>query len=163
MTGNYDTTTHYLAQDTLFDKDGHLRSATLNKLLDILDAAKDHGLIVDLTFTAETVVDCPADNCTSGTSALSFAEYKSALQAITTQLANGGSAYKHVMFDLQNEVDKTSNGPYDRDMDADDIDELAEAVHAIDPGRIVFASLQSTVSPSTAATFANNAETDVAP
>lgn len=163
MTGNPDSATRYMAQDTLFDKDGNLRSGTLNHLLDVLDAAKDHGLIVDLTFTVETVVDCPLDNCTSGTSALTFAEYKSAIQAITTTLANGGSAYKHVMFDVQNEYDNPGNQPNDRTMDEDDIDELVEAVHAIDANRIAFASLGFGIGPSDAATMANNAEVDVAP
>ena len=33
--------THYLAQDTLYDKGSNLRSTTLNKVLDILDSASD--------------------------------------------------------------------------------------------------------------------------
>ena len=162
--GPPDSTDYYLAQDTLFDKDGNLRTATLNKLLDILDLAKDHGLVVDLSFTVETVVDCPADNCKAEddyTSALTYAEYKNALEDITTVLESGGSAYKHVMFDLQNEYDL--NDPSDLSWDAGDMDDLAEAVHAIDSSRIVFASLGSSGWTATqAANEADLAELDVA-
>lgn len=164
----------YLAQDTLFNKDGDLRSGTLSKLLDILDLAKDHGLVVDLTFTAGTVADCPGDNCLAGTvgGALTYNEYKAGLEDISTELVNAGSAYKHVMFDLVNEVDNAANGPNDVTMDETLVDDLAEAVHAVDPDRIVFASLgyncngdpggTSSGPARSAAIYANYAETDVA-
>lgn len=153
-------THQYRAQDTLFDKDGNLRNGTLNKLRDILDLAKDHGLIVDLSFTVETVVDCPLDNCTSGTSALTFAEYQAALEDITANLASAGSAYKHVMFDIQNEYD--GNNPSDLNWDEGDMDTLAEAIHAEDSSRIVMASLGFQTDPTDAANLADIAELDVA-
>jgi hypothetical protein len=120
-------------------------------------------LIVDLTFTIETVIDCPLDNCTSGTTALTFSEYKAALEDITANLASGGSAYKHVMFDLQNEYNNPVNKPNDMaSWDHDDMDTLAEAIHAIDSSRIVFASWGYGVDPTDAANDADAAELDVA-
>lgn len=155
--------TKYYAQDTLIDTDGYLRSGPLDKFLDILDIAKSEGLLVDVTFSAESVGYCPGDDCVAFSPAigsLTKAELIAALEDLTDVLADAGSAYKHVLFDLQNEVDIV--GPSDGILDDTDVDEVAEAVHAIDPYRIVTVSLSGGTSAEGAAEFANWAEVDVA-
>lgn len=154
--------TMYYAQDTLIDTDGNLRSGALDKFLDILDIAKSEGLLVDVTFSAETVGYCPIGDCDESQQigSLTKAELIAALEELTDILADAGSAYKHVFFDVQNEVDVV--GPSDGPLDDTDVDEVAEAVHAIDPYRIVTVSLSGGTSAEDAAVFANWAEVDVA-
>src|SRR5262245_47926296 len=81
-------------RDTLMDNAGNLRPAELDRLKAILTKAKQHGLLVDLSFSCETVPG------------LDFAHYRDAIGATTNQLA--GDAYRHVFFDLQNESTKNS-------------------------------------------------------
>jgi hypothetical protein len=77
------------ASDTLIDSSGNLRAATLTRLKQVLDKAKTYGLIVDLSFSCETVAS------------LSYADYRTGLIAATQALS--GDDYRHVFFDLQNE------------------------------------------------------------
>ena len=155
----------FYAQDTLIAPDGSLRSAPLTKLLKVLDLAKQWGLIVDLSFSAESVGYCPADNCHGGgghadISSLNLAPLRNGLVALATVLSRAGSAYKHVFFDLQNESDKRSNGPRDRRPLADyplDVRSIVQAVHAVAPHIIVTASMSGDSSTTAAKRFADNA------
>lgn len=106
---DYPSTPAYYANDTLIDENGDLRSGTLSKLLDILAIAKDEELMVDLTFSAETVGDCSAQDCPPGTNgpSLTHTLYKAGIVDMATVISGGGSAYKHVFFDLQNEFDRS--------------------------------------------------------
>jgi len=156
-------TTFYYAQDTLIDTSGNLRSGTLSKLLDILDIAKNAGLVVDVSFSAESVGYCPGNNCEAfnpNIGGLTKSELQGALEDLTYTLASYGSAYKHVLFDIQNEANEV--GPSDGLLSATAVDEITEAIHAIDADRIVTVSWSGSDSPGDAADFAVDAEVDVA-
>jgi hypothetical protein len=137
----------YYPQDTLIDPDGNLRSATLTKLLEVLNLAKQWNLIVDLSFSAETVGYCPQDNCHAGDpdiSSLNLVRFRNGLVALATVLSNAGSAYKHVFFDIQNEANKLENGPrYRRPFVnyALDVRSIVQAIHAVDWHIIVTCSV----------------------
>jgi hypothetical protein len=156
----------YFAQDTLIDPSGNLRSDRMTKFLEVLASAKEERLLVDVSFSSEAVGYCPPnDNCQydSGIASLTLSEFTTALEAITTVLSNGGSAYKHVLFDIQNEANKDSNGPVGtRPLSDGQVDAIAEAVHAIEPNLPVTASLSSGFDAVDAAGWANSAEIDVA-
>ena len=119
--------------DGLCESNGTLRASTLTTLEGLLDDAKAYGLIVDLTFAAEIE------------SGLTLAEYEDCLQNITQHLENGGADYEHVFFDIQNEYNL--NGPNNADPLSDgQVAALVTAIKAIDPTRIVTASISSVVS-----------------
>lgn len=161
----YPNTPFYFAQDTLIAPDGNLRSGPLTKLLEVLNLAKSWGLIVDLSFSAETVRDCPADNCLSINydSTLDLTPLRDGVVALATVLSNAGSAYKHVFFDIQNESDKPSNGPRDkRPLTAYPLDVrgIVQAIHAVDWHIIVTASLSGDTLTSDARSFAGSSWLD---
>jgi hypothetical protein len=141
--------TFYYAQDTLMAPDGSLREGPLSRLLDVLDAAREHGLVVDISFSAESVAHCPADNCRGGPgypdiSSLDLARLRDGLAALARVLARTGSAHRHVIVDIQNESDKDTNGPIDRRPLSDDpgaVRTLVNAIHHVDPQLVVTASL----------------------
>jgi hypothetical protein len=159
MNPNY----HY-AQDTLIDPDGNLRSGTLANLLDLLDIAKAEGLLVDLSFSAETVKYCGSEPCVEegfpDNSDLTIAELTEGLVDLADELDAGGSAYKHVLIDIQNESDRV--GPTVLLDDPNDVDAIAEAIHAEASNIPVTISLSGQVNWETAAQFAVDAEVDVA-
>jgi len=114
---------------TLCDSDGDLRSGPKDALLGLLDDAKQEGMIVDLTFAAETVLG------------LTLTEYTACIVEFTEILTNAGSAYKHVFFDVQNEYTKDDNGPSDANpMTEAQVTTLIAAIKSADSGRIVTVS-----------------------
>src|SRR5438552_2538979 len=84
------------AGDTLMRCDGTLRRLELEKLRMFVDRTAKKGLIVDVSFTIDTVRNIQGRQC------LSAANYGTALQAATAALAGK----QGVLFDLQNEHDK---------------------------------------------------------
>jgi hypothetical protein len=139
-----------LANDTLCDSSGNLRPAELTTLLGVLDTAKDEGLLVDLTFSAETV------------SGLNLSEYTDCIEDLAQELENGGSAYKHVLIDLQNEYNKSSNGPTDgRPLTEVQVAAVVSAVKAIESDRLVTASISSAVLSQNADDDADDADIDI--
>jgi hypothetical protein len=156
----------YFAQDTLIAPDGGLRSGPLTKLLDVLNLAKRWGLIVDLSFSAETVRECPADNClsTKHDSTLDLARFRDGLVALAKALNGAGSGYTHVFFDIQNESDKPSNGPRDKRPLASyplEVKGIVQAIHAVDRRMIVTASLSGGTTTADAKRFAGAASLDI--
>lgn len=150
------------ASDTLIAFNGTLRSASLTKFRSVLDIAKQEGLLVDVSFSAETVTDCPSGSCTctSGTcSFVSLENFRKGIVSVATNLAAAGSAYKHVLFDLQNEYDKNRVGG--KLLTDSEIRSIRNAVKAADPNRIVTASISSTIPAGTAATKETAANLDV--
>jgi hypothetical protein len=85
-----------------------LRADRLARLKYVLDRAAHYGLVVDLSFAKETIGPSPLSGglWTTGTN------YGYGITDTAAALAGG--AYRHVMFDLQNEVDHTSGGVYDQ-------------------------------------------------
>lgn len=139
--------TYYPAPDTVIAGNGSLRNWT--KFLQVLDIAKEESLLVDVSFSAESV---PGLNLTN---------YRNAIANIAGQLASAGSKYKHVLFDIQNEYNKSSNGPSDANpMSDSQVRSIRDAIKAKDRNRIVTASISSSASASSAGTKAKNANLD---
>lgn len=134
------------SDDALFTTSGTIRDSAKVALLRVLDRAMANGLVVDLTFTRETVTGDPAG--------ISFANYLAQVTAVAQLLAGG---YSHVFFDLQNEYDLGG-----RLADAD-IPVLLAAIRLRDPllgpRRLVTVSSSS---PTKAGQIAANAGLDVA-
>src|SRR5947209_286491 len=82
--------------ETLMQCDGALRRLQLDKLRMLVDRAAAKGLVVDVSFTIDTVRNAQGGQC------LTAADYNTALQTATAALAGK----KGVLFDLQNEHDK---------------------------------------------------------
>lgn len=164
LTSPYTANSQYhFAQDTLVKDDGTLRSTRITKFLQVLDDAKAKQLVVDVVFSAETVKSCSSTcyaplNGVAGT--LTKAELKNALKEVTLLLANAGSKYKHVMFDIQNETNSGNAGPSDRPITESDALAMKQAIHAIDPYRVVTISFTSAAGGTSAANFADAADLD---
>lgn len=144
--------TYYYSGNTLFAPNGTIRSTRLSTFLNVLDIAKQEGLLVDVSFSAETVASCVGCSGTlpSG-DYITFNDYASAIGSITTTLANAGSSDKHVLFDLQNEYNL--NGPGGAgSFSNSQILSIRNTVKSNDPDRIVTASISHDVAAGTAAT-----------
>lgn len=144
--------TYYYDANTLFAPDGTIQSGPLSKFLSVLSIAKSEGLLVDVTFTAETVAECFSGSCTIGNpdgAYLSRTNYQNAIASIAATLATG-STYKHVLFDLQNEYDQNGAGGASAFTNSQ-IRAIRNAVKGADIHRIVTASIAHDVSPGTAA------------
>jgi hypothetical protein len=117
---NGSTLTRVPSATSLFTSSGGINEGRWTQLDGFLNAAGDRGLLVDLTFTRETVPG------------LSKQAYEALIADVAGRIAG---LYPHVFFDLQNEWDH----PDDR---ADDIDvrRFARAVRLVDPHRKVTAS-----------------------
>jgi len=118
------------ASDSLIDGNGNIRGDTspasgrLKKLLDLLDAAKARNIIVDLSFSRETIDSPPTVD-----------KYQAGLVRIATLLRS----YPNVIFDLQNEFDNQAN-PSQHLNEPPQVGDLSSAVTGADPARIVVAS-----------------------
>ncbi len=127
------------------DADGRVsvRPDRLERLKTVLDAARAHGLLVDLTFAAETVQGlstldagpdgavCPPDDFTN---TVRWREYAPAVGAVAAALE--APRYRHVLFDLQNEAGHRLNGAT-----ADDLALVADAVRRADADRLLSVSM----------------------
>src|SRR3989442_11487334 len=67
--------------ETLMQCDGALRPLQLEKLKRLIDSAAANGLVVDVSFTIDTV------KTTAGHQCLSASDYKKALDTVTSSLA----------------------------------------------------------------------------
>jgi hypothetical protein len=135
----------------------------LAKLRNVLDIARDAGLVVDLSFTFETLHACPKAPCAVSdrpANPLTVRQMGVALAAIARDLGSRGPAYAHVLFDIQNESNLWA--AKDRELDAAAVGEIAAAIHAADPKRIVTASRDQNITPADTAAFADAAKIDVA-
>lgn len=128
------------AGDTVIDPGGNIQEGPFNNMIYLLNKAREHGMFVDITLSSEIVSTNEAGHCAS---TLTHGELAAGVQQLTTLLK--GDGYRHVMFDLQNEVDKSSNSLQDGPISMANVASLIDgSVHAIDPDRIVFASLTET-------------------
>jgi hypothetical protein len=116
------------ATDTLIDSGGNLRPARLAVLQSVLNAARNAGLVVDLTFARDTV--------SIGGGILSESLYKDGVVAAANAI--NSAQYPHVFFDLQNERDvNIGDGRF---LSESDVLDLRNRVKMADPNRIVTAS-----------------------
>ena len=119
-----------------------VRPDRLARLKAVLDSARAHGLVVDLTFAAEPVeglstlrADADGKVCQQrGTvNRVRWRDYAGTLAAVAQALK--GPDYAHVLFDLQNEAGHPMNGATEPDLAM-----LAEAVRATDGSRLLTVS-----------------------
>jgi hypothetical protein len=127
----------------LMRSDGTLIATAIERLHRVLDSARAHRLVVDVTFTAEEIpgLDAP--------------QYLRAVTAAVEEL----KPYDNLLVDIHNERDV--HGPFGRRLAADDVTSIAAAVKAADPNRIVTASNSPNTSPESAAQFTVDAGLDV--
>jgi len=115
----------------------------LNRLKAVLAAARSHGLVVDLTFSYESVKglsklegNAEGDVCGSSSSVQNQVRLEPYARAVgEVAKAVSDPAFDHVLVDVQNEV----NGGWGR-LTPDEVAAVASAVHGNAPGRPVTAS-----------------------
>jgi hypothetical protein len=115
---------------TLIDVSGALRPAQLARLHHVLELAASHRLLVDVTFTRDTVFE--------GDRRLDPESYERGILAVTRELKDKAP---HVLFDLQNEVEIHGFGP--NDDTAANIARIRPKIKEIDPARLVTVSTGS--------------------
>ena len=128
---------------SLMRADGTLDPAALAHLSWILERARAHRLVVDITFTAEHVAG------------LDRTRFGDAIVAVTRALAH----HDHALFDIQNE--RNVYGPASRPLAVNDVRAIAAAVKHVHPWRIVTASNAPGMSAPDAAQFTADAQLDV--
>src|SRR3989442_852485 len=113
--------------------DGSLDPSGLQRLLDILDRARERRLIVDVSFTAEHI------------GGLTAAAYRTAIAFSTSALL----PYRNVLIDIENELNLY--GPFGRPLGASDVAAIVASINAIDSALIVTASYNQHLPASVAA------------
>ncbi|MDO8496047.1 MAG: hypothetical protein Q7S43_01175, partial [bacterium] len=111
----------------LMDANGNLRPGMLNRLINIIQKAQNHGLIVDVTFTRDTVPG------------LSVPNYKNGLVAT----AQGLTAYRNLYFDIGNEADHDGTTCGSARLCPAEARQIRDAIKAVDSQRIISVSLSS--------------------
>jgi hypothetical protein len=118
---------------------GVVRPDRLARLQTVLDSARAHGLVVDLSFAADTVEGMSSLTAgpdggvckPSGSAArVNWPEYGKAIAAVATALK--APRYSHAFFDLQNEWGHPVNGAKEADLLG-----VVRTVRAADPDRIL--------------------------
>ncbi|HZP48271.1 MAG TPA: hypothetical protein VFB07_07055 [Vicinamibacterales bacterium] len=127
----------------LMRSDGTLDAAALARVTFVLERARTHGLVVDVTFTAEHI------------QGLDAAHLATAIVATARALA----AFDNVLFDIQNE--RNAHGPAGRPLAPADVAAIAASIKAAQPWRIVTASNAPGMTPDEAARFTSDARLDV--
>lgn len=114
--------------DTLVDVDGRIRRDTWQALARLLDASVAQGLVVDLSFTRETVTDNGSPPRT-----LAAEPYERALVELVGSDAYLKGRYPNVLVDVQNEWERFADPPA--------IERLLLRVHEADRSRVLAASV----------------------
>jgi hypothetical protein len=109
----------------LFTSNGSLRPDALDRLLFVLDRARDERLVVDVSFTGEHIPGLNARGFRDGIIATA-----SALRA-----------YDNILFDIENESD--IYGPSDRPLSREDIASIRAGIKSVHASRIVTSSVSS--------------------
>jgi hypothetical protein len=123
------TGTNTRSTDALFRFDGSVNEATLAKLIAFVKAAGERSLVVDVTFTRETV---PTPDGQSDP--MPFGNYLGAIRTVAQALI----PYRNVLFDVQNEWQN-------KKFSEDEMRSLVNAVHEVDRGRLTAASTLSDI------------------
>jgi hypothetical protein len=125
----------------LMNGDGSLRPDELNRLLFILDTAKQERLVVDVTFTYEHISGMTPTTARTG----------------IVNATNALKSYDNLLFDIQNERNVGDR----RYMSEGDVGRIYSAIKAADPNRIAFASNAPVDSPEYSADFTRRLGLDV--
>jgi len=125
------------AGDTLIRSDGSLDPDTVQRFHWFLSSAQQQGVVVDLSFSVESV-----STSASGPPSLGMDALVRGLRDAAAQFAQ----YRGVLFDLQNESDinrplQNPSVPNRQGFSEDELRQLVQAVKSVDPGRIVTASV----------------------
>lgn len=134
---------NFVTGPQLMRSDGTLNPDSLNRLLFILDRARDQRLIVDVSFTAEHVAGLDA------------ARFRDGIVATTAAL----KSYPNLLFDIENE--RNVYGPFGRPLSASDVVATRAAIKSVHPERIVTASNSSVNTAEFAGQFAVQTGLDV--
>ena len=113
--------------DSLITRSGGLNAGTLQRLREFMTAASARKLVVDVTFTRDTLSDPQRPEL------VEFKTYKAGIETAAGALA----AFRNALFDVQNEW--TVHGGFSEPQ----IKELIAAVHGKDPRRVVSASTEN--------------------
>jgi len=108
------------SDSALMSSNGNIKNDRLSRLEQILDAASSRGMLVDITFTRDTV-DGPCNQ--AGNSIMCEEEYKKGV----TSVANTIKGRNKIIIDLQNEAE--GNNPITK-LDPTHIKNLADRVRA---------------------------------
>jgi hypothetical protein len=147
------------AGDTIIAPDGSIRETPFLNMVWYLDRARERGLLVDLSFTGETVSSCTDCAVDFSLNDLTFSAYLNGIQTVASRL----SGYRNILFDIQNE--SNINGPDHRTpLSESQISQIVQAVHSpgVDPSRIVTASVDQNFSTTGVGIRANNSGQDAA-
>jgi hypothetical protein len=125
----------------IFNSDGTVRAAALERLRSILDVARRERLVVDVTFTFEH------------TPGLTPARARQGIVAVTDALRS----YDNLLFDIQNERNVRDR----RYMSEADVRSILEGIRSADPARITTASNSPADGPAYAADFTARVGLDV--
>jgi hypothetical protein len=91
--------------DTLITTSESYSTTALNKLKNVLAKAAAHNLLVDVSFTRDTIcANLSSTNC-SAADAVSPSSYYNQVTAVLANLHSTSSSYTHVLVDFQNERD----------------------------------------------------------
>jgi hypothetical protein len=123
------------ATDSVFDSNGVIRDAgnwrdprapnPWDRFITVLRAARDNGLLVDVTFTIETIAG-----------ATSLANYRAGIARVVSRLAREEPALSEiVLFDVANELNNNLPAPNFPNAEA-----VIEAILAVNPHALVTAS-----------------------
>ena len=143
----------------LMAADGSLNHAVLEKLVTLVDYAADAGLVVDVTFTHETVPGLTdPESYRRGPNPGCEGSGCGGIVGATARLAGK----KNVMFDLQNEWSKNGWNTSRYGSNEAILQGIRNAVKAVDPVRLVTASTESVLSAEAkTASFVNSFGFDV--
>ncbi|MDP2642010.1 MAG: hypothetical protein Q8P21_01830 [bacterium] len=115
------------ASNTLIDTNGGIRQSRMDKLKQIIEAADARDMIVDVTFTRETVPgSCKNSGDGSGVTYICEDKYKNGVVSAIEAL----SGYDNVIFDFQNEAEGANRITYLAPSHITDLKNRARAVNS---------------------------------
>jgi hypothetical protein len=152
----------WFARDTLLAPDGTIRRPRMEHLKGVLRRARAAGLVVDLTFTRETVCRriIESGRCAASDS-MSVPAYVRAVRAAIAELAADPSN-DHVLVDLQNERN-LADRPL-QFLPVADVKQLSDQLRGTAGTRRppIAASMEQSASPAEVARFAHDGALDIA-
>jgi len=147
-------------EDTVVDGNGELRPDRLSKLVEVIETAGKHALVVDVSLAYETVGGLSTlreEDLGKSQGALpvihvDMQKYEKAVASLARHL----QSYRHIFIDIQNEF----NGRITH-LEQEEVARLRDAIKKADPDRLVTASLANEIGPEAVARVSNELGLDV--